>query len=79
MVKENSEIIQAFPINANTFIGTPTSLSAVGYSILHAAENCDITFNFSTGAVTVSVVAGQDLAFGEGVVDITATATCWVS
>ena len=80
MVKDSTEIVQAFPIQSHTYSGTPCSFDATGYSILHAAEDCDITFNFGTmGAVVVTVKAGQDLAFNDNVETITATATCWIS
>ena len=80
MVKQSAEIIQAFPIQANTYVGTPTSIDAVGFNIIHAASDCDITFNFRGGSsVIVSVITGQDLAIGNDCEFITATADIWMS
>ena len=80
MVKDSAEVIQAFPVEANTHVGTPSGFNANGYKILHAAADCDVTFDFGIlGSVIISVTAGQDLAFNSDVQTITATATCWIS
>ena len=80
MVKNSAEIIQAFPIKANTYTGTPSGFNASGYEILHVVADCDITFDFGVGGMVVlSAISGQDLAFGTGVQTITATAEVWIS
>jgi len=80
LVKDNSQPIQAFPIQANTYVGTPTNLEAKGYNIVHVAEDATVTFIFEGGSsVVVAAKAGMDLAIGNGVLYITATATVWVS
>ena len=80
MIKDSTEIVQAFPIQSNTYTGTPSGFDATGFSILHSAADADITFDFGTaGTVVVSTLSGQDLAFSDNVQTITATATCWIS
>ena len=80
MIKDSAEIVQAFPIQANTYSGVPNGFNANGYSIIHSAADADITFDFGTmGVVVISTLAGQDLAFSKDVQTITATAVCWIS
>jgi len=80
MVKDSSEVIQAFPVEAGTYVGVPNGFNANGYKLLHAAVDCDVTFDFGIlGVVVISVVAGQDLAFNDDVQIITATDICWIS
>jgi hypothetical protein len=79
MVKTANGDIQAFPIHEGTYVGTPSGYAS-GCNIIHAAEDCDITFDFGArGIVVVSALAGQDLAVASGIESITATATCWIS
>ena len=80
MIKESTEIIQAFPIAPHTYVGTPSGMDVKGYNILHAAEDCTITFEFGTqGTVSVDVLAGQDLSIHPDCQYLTATGTCWIS
>ena len=80
MVKENSDIVQAFPIRANTYNGTANAFTPKGHNIIHAVADGDITFDMGTeGTVTIAVLAGQDLAFGKEVQAITSTAAVWIS
>jgi len=79
MKQVNSQIVQAFPIQENTFVGTPNGFEPKGHNILHAAGDGDITFSFGATDVVVTVANGQDLAFGQGVTSITAGFACWIS
>jgi len=80
MIKNSAEIIQAFPVKATTYSGVPNGFNANGYEILHAAADGDVTFDYGVGGVVVlSVLAGQDIAFGSDVQTITATAVVWIS
>jgi len=80
MIKDSAEIVQAFPIQAHTYTGVPSGFNTSGFSILHAAADGDITFDFGVGGIVViSALAGQDLAFSKDVQAITATAVCWIS
>ena len=79
MVKTANGDIQAFPITERTYVGTPNNYSNGG-NILHAVNDCTITFDFGTaGTVVVDVGAGQDLALDEDIQSITATDVCWIS
>ena len=81
MVKKNSgEMVQAFPITASTYVGTPTAFNPKGYDLVHCNADGDITFDFgNAGTVVISAIAGQDFAIGEGCVAITATAEVAIS
>jgi hypothetical protein len=80
MVKTGGEVIQAFPITPATYTGTPTSFNPAGYSVIHAAADCDITFDFGTsGTVVITATAGQDLAIHSDCMSITATGEVWIS
>ena len=79
MVKTANGDIQAFPIHEGTYIGIPSGY-VNGCNIIHALEDCQITFDFGIrGTVLIDVKAGQDLAVASGIESITATATCWIS
>lgn len=80
MLRENSQLIQAFPVAPHTYVGTPNAFDPRGYCILHVAVDADVTFDFGTsGTVVVSAPAGMDLAIHPSCVAITATAECWIS
>ena len=80
VVKNSGEIVQAFPITAGTYVGTPSAISAKGYTLVHCNEACDVTFNFGVkGTVVVSATAGMDFAIGEGCETITATGEVIIS
>ena len=80
MVKENSQIIQAFPIKANTYVGIPSNLDVTGYSIVHVNDDATLTFDFGTeGQVTISASAGIDFAIDDTCKTLTSTAECIVS
>ena len=79
MIKAANEIIQAFPVSERTYVGTPSNYTDGG-NILHAVNDCQITFDFGTrGTVVMDVVAGQDLALDPDIQVITATDVCWIS
>ena len=79
MRKENSDTIQAFPIEANTFGGVATDLDVTSFNIVHAVADGTITFAFPSGAIAVPVIAGNDLAIGVGCLTITSDASVLVS
>ena len=81
MVKTSGETIQAFPITPATYIGVASNFNTPGFSVIHAAEDGTITFEFGTngGTKIVNVVAGQDLAIHPDCISLTATATVWIS
>ena len=79
MRKDSAEIIQAFPIQGNTFVGTPNDFQPKGHNIIHASADCTITFTINGATIDVAVMAGQDLAFDASCSSITATDTCWIS
>ena len=79
MIKVGNEAIQAFPVTERTYSGVANAYSEGG-TILHAAEDGDITFDFGTrGSVVLSVVAGQDLALDPDIVSITSAGVVWIS
>ena len=80
MTKVNAQLVQAFPIQANTYIGTASSVSAIGFKIVHAQADGDITFNFGGGvSKVVAVLNGADLALGNDCVSVTSTASILMS
>ena len=80
MVKTSGETIQAFPITPQTYVGVASAFNTPGYSVVHAAGDGTITFEFGTqGTVAVDVVAGQDLAIHHDCISLTSTATVWIS
>ena len=80
MVQTNSQIIQAFPIQANTYTGTPSSFDAKGYKVIHVTSDTQLTFDFGTqGTVVLNASAGQDFAISNAVLYITADVDCWIS
>ena len=81
MMKKNSgEAIQALPITASTYVGTPTAFNPKGYDVVHCNADGSVTFDFgNSGTVVVNASAGQDFAIGEGCVSITATAEVIIS
>ena len=77
-VKNN--VIQAFVVNGNTYVGTPTDFDVDGFELVHAAADCDVTFNFGgSNNVVVTVTNGQDLVIGPGCISVSATGTVWIS
>ena len=79
MVKTNTQLIQAFPIQANTFVGTATDLNMNGYKIVHASADGDLTFTFTSGDITISVVNGMDIAVSNACISMTSSMEVWVS
>lgn len=80
ILRENSQLVQAFPIAPHTYVGVPNAFNPRGYNILHAAEDVDVTFDFGTqGSVTVSLPKSGDVAIHPSCVAITSTATVWIS
>ena len=88
MVKESTQIIQAFPVGPHTYIGTLSTFTPLGYSILHAVEDGTITFTFASANgeepcskkdLAFSVMAGQDLAIHPLCESISSSGICWVS
>jgi hypothetical protein len=78
MIKVGNEAIQAFPITERTFVGIASDYASGG-TVLHAAEDGSINFNFANVSVTVDVVAGQDLALDPDIETISSTGTVWIS
>ena len=79
MKQINSQLVQAFPATANTFVGTASNLDTTNYVVVHAAVDGTLTFDFGTDVVTLDVTAGQDIAIGNGCKTLTSSATVWVS
>ena len=80
MVKDSSEIIQAFPIQPNTYTGVPSAFVTKGFSVIHVGSECDITFDFGTqGTVIVAAKVGQDFAIHSSCQTITASVDCIIS
>ena len=80
MLTQGGQPIQAFPVTPATYVGKPTGISTRGFTILHAAEDGDIEFDFeSLGTVNVVVTAGQDIAIDSRCRFITASGTVWMS
>lgn len=71
---ENYASIQAFPINPNTYVGTPTAESTIGRMLLHAEQDATVTFNFSVGDVEIEMLAGEDVSIATSCISVTATA-----
>jgi hypothetical protein len=79
MVKRASQLIQAFPVTSRTVKGIVNDYTAGG-SVIHAAEDGDITFTFKDGSsLVLTVTAGMDFAIGDDVASITSTAEVWIS
>ena len=74
MVRDNTQVIQAMPIKASTYVGTPANKEARGYNIVHCNTDVTLTFNFgANGNVVISAMAGQDFAFDNTLVNLTAS------
>ena len=56
-----NRIIQAFPITANTFQGTPTD-QACANRVVHVADGGDLTFHYASGDVAITAGVGQDFS-----------------
>ena len=79
MIKVGNEIVQAFPVSERTYVGVANGYT-FGGTVLHAAEDGDITFDFGTrGVVVLSATAGQDIALDPDIESITSTGTVWIS
>jgi len=82
MVKiEHSEVIQAFPIHEETFIGIADNYIPEGKTILHTIEDdTNITFTFlGAGSKTLKVHKYMDLAISDNCVAITTDKEVWIS
>ena len=79
MRKDDGQTIQAFPIEANTFIGVASNEDVTHKSVVHASVDGSITFTFPSGNVAVNVKEGTDLAIGAGCQTITSTAEVLIS
>jgi hypothetical protein len=79
MIKRASQLIQAFPVTSRTFSGVANNYTAGG-SVIHAAQDTDITFTFKDGtSLVLSAKQGMDFAIGDDVESITSTAQVWIS
>jgi hypothetical protein len=80
MVTLVNEAIQAFPIHAGTYNGIANSYIMDGKNVIHAGEDCDITFTFpGSNTIVISVLTGQDLAVAENCISVTSTELIWIS
>ena len=80
MILEGGAPIQAFPATPGTYVGTPSSFTAKGYSLLHAAEDVTVHFYFSgTNELIMDLPAGMDIAIDPQCETITATGKVWIS
>ena len=79
MVKDNSQPIQAFPIQANTFVGTASSEDVTNKSIVHTNADTTLTFSFPSGDISIAALVGSDFAIGNGCLTLTSTAEVMIS
>ena len=70
------KMVQAFPVDGHTFVGTATGIKG---NIVHAAVDGTLTFGFPEGDVVITVLAGQDLAVATRCTGITSDAEVWIS
>ena len=78
MIQIGNQIVQAFPITERTFVGVANDY-ANGGTVLHAAADGTITFNFANKSIAIDVVAGQDVSLDPDIETITSTGTVWIS
>jgi hypothetical protein len=79
MIKVGTDAIQAFPITKRTYVGIASAYTNGG-SVLHVAEDGQITFDFGTmGSVVVNAIAGQDFALAPDIEAITSTGIVWIN
>ena len=78
MVQENSQLIQAFPLNEGTFIGVASNLDVKHKNIVHANAEGSLTIEFPNRTLTVGVKEGSDFAI-VGAETLTSTAEVIVS
>jgi len=71
---KNERPVQAFPITAGTWQGTPTN-QFCRFKIVHVADGGDVTFHYSSGDVTVTASIGQDFAISGDCTGLTSAAT----
>ena len=80
IVKDGGQAIQAMPVTASTYVGTPTSLDPRGFDLVHCLADVNLEFNFGAGGVvSFQATAGSDFAIGEGCVGITADGEVMIS
>ncbi len=80
MKKDSGQIIQAFPIQSNTYVGTASGLDVEGFDIVHCNEDNTLTFEFGVeGTVVVNATAGQDFAIANNCKYLTSSAEVIVS
>jgi len=60
MITSGTEIIQAFPLHSNTFVGVANGQS--GFELIHANEDGTVTLTFNKASVVVPMSKGQDFA-----------------
>jgi hypothetical protein len=72
--------VQAFPIHAETFMGTASGVSCVNKSVIHCVEDGSVTFYFkTTGTKTFTVTAGMDFGITRDVTTIDSSNQVWIS
>jgi hypothetical protein len=81
MVKESTEIIQAFPLGMGTqvFSSGVTGFEIKGSKILHMNEDGDITLHGGSASILVNALAGSDWAIDAGTDYIDVTVSCIIS
>jgi len=73
-------VIQAFPVNQGTFIGTASALDISSRLILHCLEDNTLTFTFHDGStLQFDAAAGSDFSIGNGCATLDSTANVLVS
>jgi len=74
------ETIQVFPIHKLTVQGVQTDLDITNYKIVHADEDCTLTFKYdTTETVVINVVTGEDVGIVAGFDTLTSSGIVKVS
>ena len=81
MVKESTELIQAFPLGMGTevFASGVTGYEVRRALIVHMNADGDITLHGGAGTVVVNALAGSDWAIDAGTDSIDVSASCIIS
>ena len=62
-IKDAAQTIQAFPIHSNTqVVDNPSAFDMTYYNVIHINTDGDISFDFGSNTVSITVLAGQDFA-----------------